>query len=201
VAGVSYDRAALRDFRRRLDQLRLGAYFPRLAQRISVGGVKLTMDGFRNQRDPYGKPWAPLARERPRDRRARLRVLARGGKPRGQKILIDTSRMRNSTAPLATGKSGGVAIPTGYARPHQEGAQIAAHSQLRRDVLAGRARLGRMGIASFASTKRATFAHGINIPQRMMVPATDRPLPAAWREMVQRESIGVLRTWIEKGTA
>lgn len=170
MAGVEYDRQAMVDMRRSLEGLRLGAYVPRLAQLVAVGGVKLTMDTFRNQRDPYGRDWAPLARERTRDRKARLRVLKRGQKPRGQKILIDTARMRNSTTAIQHGRSGGVAIPTGYAAVHQDGGRV---------MRGGR----QVGV----------------IPRRMMLPDRKMGLPGHWQRMIQREAVGLLTRWVKKG--
>ena len=170
MAGIVYDKQIMRDMHRSLEGLRLGAYVPRLAQLVAVGGVKLTMDTFRNQRDPYGRPWAPLARERSRDRKARLRVLARGKKPRGQKILVDTARMRNSTAPIHMGRSGGVGIPTGYAAAHQDGGRV---------MRGGR----QVGV----------------IPRRMMLPDRAAGLPGHWQKMIQRETVGLLTRWVQKG--
>lgn len=170
MAGITYDRQALQDMHRSLQGLRMGMYLPRLAQLIAVGGVKLTMDTFRNQRSPYGQQWAPLARERARDRRARLRVMAQGKKPRGQKILIDTSRMRNSTAAIHMGRSGGVAIPTGYATVHQTGGRVMRHG------------------------------HQIGtIPRRQMLPTREQGLPGTWQRMIQRETVGLLTRWVQKG--
>jgi len=170
MAGVTYDRQAMADMHRSLQGLRLGMYVPRLAQLIAVGGVKLTMDTFRNQRDPYGRQWAPLARERARDRTARLLAERRGRMPRGQKILIDTSRMRNSTAPIHMGRSGGVAIPTGYAAVHQDGGRV----------------------------MRGGHQIGV-IPRRMMLPDRQQGLPGTWQRMIQRETVGLLTRWVQKG--
>jgi hypothetical protein len=170
VGSVSYDKSALADMRRSLEGLRLGAYVPRLAQLVAVGGVKLTMDAFRNQRDPYGREWAPLARERTRDRKARLRVEARRQKARGQKILIDKARMKDSTAPIHWGRTGGVAIPTGYAAVHQNGGRVMRNGQ----------EIGR-------------------IPQRMMLPDQAMGLPAHWQRMIQREAVALLSRWVNKG--
>jgi hypothetical protein len=170
VAGVTYDRQIALDMHRSLEGLKLGVYVPRLAQLVAVGGVKLTMDIFRAQRDPYGRDWQPLARERARDRKARLRAVARGQKPRGQKILINTARMRNSTAPIHMGRSGGVAIPTGYAAVHQDGGRV---------MRGGR----QVGV----------------IPRRMMLPDRAQGLPGTWQRMLQRDTVGLLTRWVQKG--
>ena len=130
MASVTWNREKLESEIRSLKGIEAGAFAPRLAQLIAAGGVKLTMDTFRTQRSPYGEPWKPLKRERTRDKRARLRREAKGLKSRGQKILIRTGRMRNSTAAIAIGKTGGVGIATGYARPHQEGTRFIPQRQM-----------------------------------------------------------------------
>ena len=211
MAGVTYDKGAMARARRDLESLRLGAYVPRLSQLIAVGGVKLTMDCFRKQQDPYGRAWKPLARERTRDKAARLRAIARGKKVRGQKILIDTSRMRNSTTAINAGRSGGVAIPTGYAETHQNGAHIAPHSRLARyqnvtyrvgNRFASEAqarKAHRAGLAVKADRFRRTYAEGINIPQRMMLPDPQMGLPSTWNNMIRREGVGLMKRWVQKG--
>jgi phage gpG-like protein len=171
MAGIIFDRQLLRDMHHSLEGLRLGAYVPRLAQLVSVGGLKLTMDTFRAQRDPYGRAWAPLARERGRDRKARVQALARGQKPRGQKILIDTARMRNSATAILAARSGGVAIPTGYAAVHQDGGRVMRNGR-------------QVGV----------------IPRRMMLPDRATGLPAHWQKMIQRETVGLLTRWVQKGS-
>ena len=211
MAGITYDKQTMADIRRSLEGLKLGAYVPRLAQLVSLGGVKLTMDTFRNQRDPYGRAWAPLARERSRDKKARLRVESHGKKSRGQKILIDTARMRNSTTAIQMGRSGGVAIPTGYAAVHQDGAHIAPHTRLKsygnvtyrsgnrfvsqRDAANARSR----GNSVTAGRYNRTYAQGITIPRRMMLPDPAMGLPSTWKKMIGRESVGLLTRWVNKG--
>jgi hypothetical protein len=183
MAGIFWDKQAMTMAHQHLQSLRLGAYLPSLAQLVAVGGVKLTMDTFRAQRDPYGSPWAPLARERTRDRRARLRAMARGQKPRGQKILIDKARMKNSTTAIHVGRSGGVAIPTGYAAVHQNGARITRTPTLREQVT--RSMAGR-------SSRRTTTTV---IPQRMMLPDQAKGLPRNWQLMIHDASVQMLTRW------
>jgi len=130
MASVTWDKARLESEIRSLRGLESGAFVPRLAQLIAAGGVKLTMDTFRSQRNPYGEPWAPLKRERTRDKRARLRREAKGLKSRGQKILLRTKVMRNSTAAIASGHAGGVGIPVGYAAAHQYGTHVIPQRQI-----------------------------------------------------------------------
>ena len=211
MAGMVWDRQHLLDTVKSLGGLAAGAFIPRLAQLVSMGGVKLTMDTFRNQRDPYGLPWAPLKRERTRDKRARIQREAKGLKSRGQKILIKTARMRNSATAIHIGNSGGVAIPTGYAASHQNGAHIAPHSRLasasnvtlrvgNRFVSKAQAqKASALGRSVVANNFRRTFAAGITIPQRMMLPTPDRGLPVPWQKMTERETKGLLARWANKG--
>ena len=192
MAAIIYDRSALMDAQRSLNRLKAGEHLPVLAQLISAGGVKLTMDTFRNQRDPYGRPWKPLARERTRDRNARLRAERAGKKSRGHKILIDTARMRNSTTAIRMGKSGGVAIPTGYAASHQNGATI-------RRMLKDAPQRSQRQPTMRAANARHSSSVSIAIPQRMMLPDAQMGLPGTWTRMIQRETTGLLKRWVERG--
>jgi hypothetical protein len=211
MASMTWNRQHLLDTVKSLGGIAAGAFVGRLAQLVSVGGVKLTMDTFRAQRDPYGTPWAPLKRERTRDKRARIQREAKGLKSRGQKILIKTARMRNSATAIHIGNSGGVAIPVGYAASHQHGAHIAPHSRLaspsnvtyragNRFVSKAQAqKASALGRSVVANNFRRTFAAGITIPQRMMLPEPGRELPVPWQSMVQRETRGLLTRWANKG--
>ena len=211
MAGVTYDHGAMARARRDFESLRLGAYVPRLSQLVAMGGVKLTMDCFRKQQDPYGRKWQPLARERSRDKKARLRAIAKGKKVRGQKILIDTSRMRNSTTAIQLGRSGGVAIPTGYAITHQNGAHIAPHSRLasyknatyrvgNKVASEGQARKAhKAGLSVHVDRFRRTYGDGITIPQRMMLPDSKMGMPSTWNKMISREAKGLMQRWVQKG--
>ena len=211
MASVTWNREKLESEIRSLKGIEAGAFAPRLAQLIAAGGVKLTMDTFRNQRSPYGEPWKPLAQERSRDKRARLRAERAGKKSRGQKILMRTGRMRNSTAAIQSGASGGVSIPTGYAASHQNGAHIAPHTRLASyenvtyrvgnrfasEKQAMKAR--RLGQEVHAGRYNRTFSNGITIPQRMMLPSAQKGLPGTWLRMIQRETIGLLTRWVSRG--
>jgi hypothetical protein len=190
---VTIDEAAMAKAVEALRRISSGDWLSELAMRVSAGGMKLTLDAFREQRDPYGKPWAPLKRMRTRDRRAAARAQRAGKVPRGHKILIDKGRMRGSVGASPAGHTGRVVIPTWYAAVHQNGASVAPHTRIRRGVLAHRAQLQKLGFATYSSSKGATFSKGFTIPQRMMLPEPDRPLPAAWQAMVESESKRLLR--------
>jgi Phage virion morphogenesis family len=211
MASVTWDKNLLAAKIANLHGLEGGAFKTTLAQLIAAGGVKLTMDTFRKQADPYGKAWQPLKRERSRDKRARLRRESKGMKARGQKILIKTGRMRNSTTAIQSGSSGGVAIPTGYAASHQNGAHIAPHTRLasygnvtyrvgnrfasERQAMKAR----RLGQEVHAGRYNRTFSNGITIPQRMMLPSAERGLPLPWRQMIERESRGLVNRVLNPG--
>jgi hypothetical protein len=204
MSSVTWDKNLLAAKIASLHGLEGGAFKTTLAQLIAAGGVKLTMDTFRKQADPYGQAWKPLKRERSRDKRARLRRQAKGLKSRGQKILVKTSRMRNSTTAIQNGSSGGVAIPTGYAASHQNGAHIAPHTRLasyenvtyrvgnRFASMKQAMKARRLGQEVHAGRYNRTFASGITIPQRMMLPSAERGLPLPWRKMVERETRGLV---------
>jgi phage gpG-like protein len=214
TGGVKYDKPNLKRQKFTLAELQANSHLPRLAQLISVGGMKLTVDCFRNERDSYGLPWKPLARERSRDHRARIAREKRGLKSRGHQILTDTARMRNSTAPFWHGNQCGVTIATGYAAVHQHGAHINPHSRLAGAItfearLSGRNRfvsksqrskLLSQGISVRQHAYRRTYAQGITIPQRMMLPDSSL-LPKTWHAMISRESNGLLKRFLKKGVA
>lgn len=67
--------------------------------------------GFRKAVDPYGNPWAPLAKKRKRQ----------GKKKRGDKILRDTGRLANSINVSSDGNSAKVGTNVEYAAYHQYG--------------------------------------------------------------------------------
>lgn len=92
-----------------------------VAQRLCATAVKLVSDEFRKSVEPYGKPWAPVYRNRKRDRRARAKRAAKGLPPRADKPLVDTGRLRASVAAYPTSTGLRVVLPPTYASFHQEG--------------------------------------------------------------------------------
>jgi hypothetical protein len=141
-----------------------------LAMRVSAGGMKLVADEFKTSTDPYGTPWAPLARPRTRDKRAARRAIAKGKKPRGPQVLVNTGRMRGSAGASPNGQEARVVVPTWYARFHQDGTRF--HLQDTR------------------FDERGENMHpdgSVRMPQRMILPR-EGDLPARWEEMVGRES-------------
>lgn len=128
--GVTVNRAQLSRAQRVMNVIVEKKWLGELAQRISAAGMKLVADEFKNETDPYGKKWAPLKRERPRNRRARLKAIARGKQPKGQKILQDTGRMKNSVGGVPRGNTARIVIPTWYAKFPQSGTRTAPQRML-----------------------------------------------------------------------
>jgi hypothetical protein len=96
---------------------------PELAQRVAASEVKLIADGFRKQSDPYGKGWAPLKRERPRNKRARLKREKKGLKSRGHMILSDRGLMKASGNAQPSGSLVRANISKEYSIFHQGGTE------------------------------------------------------------------------------
>lgn len=172
--GVTVNHQQLSQVERVLQIIISKRWLGELAQRVSAAAMKLVADGFRTETDPYGKKWAPLARERKRNRAARLRAIARGRKPKGQKILQDTGRMKNSVGAAPRGNTARVVISTWYAAVHQGGARFTRQPTMRQQatrVMAGR-----------PAMKPVTAV----IPQRRMLP--DQGLPERWKRVFTTES-------------
>lgn len=122
--------ATLQGFERRLEAAAQGRFIPELGKRVAAGLMKEVGDEFRQSRDPYGKPWAPVVRNRLRDRRARARRIAKGKPILADKPLIDTGRMRASVIARVIGNEVRVAIPVEYASYHQYGTRTIARRQM-----------------------------------------------------------------------
>lgn len=103
---------------------------PKLAERVGVALVKQVMDEFRESRDPYGKPWAPVARNRKRDRRARNKRISKGLAVRSDKPLLDTGRLRGSTGYAVAGTSVRVFLSANYASYHDKGTRRIKQRQI-----------------------------------------------------------------------
>jgi phage gpG-like protein len=135
VGVHAVDMKSFRQFQRRLDTLASGSNLPGVAERLAAVTVKLVADEFRESRNPYGEPWAPVARNRPRDQRARARGGARA--KRGDKPLVDTGVMRGSVAARVTGTQIRVMIPVEYASYHQTGTRNMVRRQMLPDGATG----------------------------------------------------------------
>lgn len=132
---VVKDLRALKDLQRRL--LGAAAVEPELTKRLGVAFMKEVADEFRQSRDPYGKPWAPVVRNRKRDRRARAKRAAAGKPPKADKPLIDTGRMRASVVARTERSTVRIAIPVQYASFHQDGTKRIPRRQMLPDATTG----------------------------------------------------------------
>lgn len=166
---VRFDMSGLKGVMRKVEEMTTPAMRLEVSQVLAATALKETMDGFRQSRDPYGNPWAPLR--------------SRKGKP-----LLKTGRMRASTHPIRVGPDGfGIQISAVYAIVHQTGGHVAPHSRIRgfesyQDPKTGRylRKTTKRKLVYVTRVSRQTFGNGITIPQRMMVPETDKGLGSIW---------------------
>jgi phage gpG-like protein len=121
MAVIARNLGAFTNFQERLDAVARGRFMPELATALGVAFIKQVADQFRGSRDPYGKPWAPVFRNRLRDRRARASRAKAGKAPRADKPLIDTGRLRASPVARVTGSDVRIDLPVEYASYHQYG--------------------------------------------------------------------------------
>jgi hypothetical protein len=108
----------LQRFQRRLETIPQA--LPKVAERVGVALVKEVMDEFRQSRDPYGTPWAPVVRNRRRDRAAKNRRIARGLAVKADKPLLDTGGLRASTGFAVVGTGVRVFLSKDYASYHDK---------------------------------------------------------------------------------
>lgn len=82
--------------------------------------------GFRKQQDPYGAAWAPLKRDRARNKKA----AKKNGKSSKGKILRDTGRLANSITGRASSNQVVVGTNVEYAAYHQYGTRYMADRRI-----------------------------------------------------------------------
>lgn len=156
MGGIRGDFGKLATLTRRLG--RLGPAQAELRQDLAQEALTLVQQGFDRSVDPWDRPWLPLKH--------------RKGQP-----LRDTGRLMNSFTPVVTATGIRVGTNVSYAPPHQFGAQIAPHTRAKGRYQAidrsGKFRK-HSGIRAKAARVRflspATFANGITIPARVMLP-------------------------------
>lgn len=158
MAAVRGDFGRLEDLQRRVKEVANPGFRQAVAHRLAGAGIKLLADEFRASRDPYGNPWAPVHRDRPRDRAAAARR-ARAGKPaRADRPLIDTGRLRAaataSSADTSAGTQVRISIPVDYASFHQDGTRRMVRRQIVPDRLGG---LGPIWSAAFRDEIERAF--------------------------------------------
>jgi len=151
-------RMGIPDISRRLRRVSSPEFKMRMARNLAEEARTQISDSFQRERDPYGKRWAPP-------------------KYRKGMALQDTGRMAASVATVANVNGFRIEIPVKYAAPHQYGAHIAPHSRLGRQVIWNNPKTGRFVKKSTkrkavieTTVNRRTYAKGITIPRRQMVP-------------------------------
>jgi phage virion morphogenesis protein len=81
-----------------------------LSKALAAESQRLVLDGFKKQKDPYGKPWAPLS--------------AATRKRKGSsKALIDTGNLRGSIVAVPLDSGFRVETTVDYAAVHQYGSR------------------------------------------------------------------------------
>jgi len=144
----------LPDLRKRMAGITSSGFRTTMAKNLAEEARHQVDDEFQQQRDPYGKKWAPIQRK--------------------GMILQKSGRMAASVATRATADGFRIDIPVAYAAPHQYGAR--AHG--RRGGAIPVNRKGRFisrkkaGSANGRAQRVAIFGgytHG-GLPQRQMIP-------------------------------
>lgn len=131
----------------KIGRLADGKLFTSLKKNLAEEALTQVKFGFRESRDPYGNPWAPLKR--------------REGKP-----LLDTGRLRNSFATANTSTGFRIGSSVSYAGFHQGG--TSGHSK------SEGGRTGRFPKKTRKGGQRQLTLGGGGIPARPMVPTEDR---------------------------
>lgn len=150
-------RMSLGDIGRRLAAVKSPDFRLQVARVLAEEARTQVSDGFQQQRDPYGKAWAPL-------------------KYRRGMILQDTGRMAAAVATSATSYGFRIDIPIKYAAPHQYGARAHARRggaipQNRRGRFMSKRRAGEARGRAQKVAIFGAYTHG-GIPQRQMIPMT-----------------------------
>lgn len=138
----------------------LRGLYHRVKVRAAAAALTELQLGFRESRDPYGRPWAPLK--------------YRKGKP-----LLKTARMRNSFTVRITPTGFRIGTNVAYAEFHQRGTQ-GRKAAMTRFMAAGKngrfishAKAGARKAGS-VSVRALNFKAGTGgIPKRQMVPEGD----------------------------
>jgi phage virion morphogenesis protein len=175
MAGLRQTKGiSLPELRDRIAGLRDPAFRAKLSQLLGEEARTQVADSFREERDPYGNKWAPLARPRARDKKGTI-----------GKILQDTGRMAASVAVAPAPNGFRIDIPVKYAPVHQYGATIKPHQrgsgiiiQDARGRIVGKRGLARAlkrgSLKGIKSRRFHAYRHGgAVIPRRQMLPEKD----------------------------
>lgn len=176
------DRSALQKLQR---QLRAAAsqgdgLYDRAKKACAAAAITELSLGFRESRNPYGEPWAPLK--------------VRRGKP-----LIDTGRLRSSFTVSFTPTGFRIGTNVDYAASHQYGTggrksagtrfqPVGSKGRFISADAAGRRKRGSVGVRALS------FSAGSGaIPARMMVP--EGSLGPIWAKAFRDAVAAVIRAW------
>ena len=134
MALVAKDPQAMPRLQRAVKALAAAGLTDALAKRLGATALKLLSDQFKRSVNPYGETWAPVFRDRKKDRRARARR-AKAGKPvLADRPLVDTGRLRAAATGKASNDSSKavvrVVIPVEYASYHQSGTRFVKRRQM-----------------------------------------------------------------------
>jgi phage gpG-like protein len=189
TVGVTGDFAKLDRLRASLRELSSAGFQREISDELGRTTMKLVADEFRTETDPYGDPW----REHSKNTRRKRGSMSRA------KILRDSGRMAKSVNFQPTGSGFRVNIPVEYAPVHQEGATIAARSNVRGRTLwhnpdTGRlvGRNTRLKAVYETEAKRATFGEVV-LPQRMMLPSSERGLGPIYLDAYNKAATAMIR--------
>lgn len=159
---------SLAELTRKVRYLQGAGFKAELSQVLAAEALHQVEEGFIGERDPYGRPWAPLSRKRRRGSRA------------SAQLLRDSGRMYNSRAAAPTDGGFRLSITARYAAVHQYGGVIPARSNARAQTIWQNPRTGRIvgRNTRLKSVLETTPKHGstfgqIVIPRRQMVPEKD----------------------------
>ncbi len=184
---IKGDFQALRSLTARLRGMGRGGGFARkLFAAVGAAARDQISREFDRGVDPYGRPWAKLK--------------SRRGQP-----LRDTGRLDNSfhSRPSSTGFSVGTSV--GYAAPHQYGATITPRSQLgsfvmrfdRKGRLVSESKAKRLTFVDERTFAHRTFAGGIVIPQRQIIPLRSTGgVGPVWGAAINSAADVELRRWL-----
>lgn len=188
--GVGFD--VLAKMRRKIGDIGKSRFKEECGQVLAGTALKLIADGFRSERDPYGKSWPPL-------------------KHRNGKILRDTGRLANSYIATPTGDGLRIRTNVHYAAIHQYGATVKEHkrdssilyrsAKTRKFVSSKRALkkggLLRKNIAAYMLPSRTQGE--FTIPQRQMVPMEETGgVGPIWGRAFRRDANKFIRAWLEQ---
>lgn len=136
--------------------------------------------------DPYGVKWKPL-------------------KKRKGRILVDTGRLAGSYTYQVTDTGFIVETNVAYAPYHQYGAFVAPHSRIGVGVVFNakgrfqevRTKKGRAKVRSYW-LGNVTYANGITIPRRQMVPEENTGGLGNWGPAINEEAAAFMKKWMSR---